>query len=280
MFSENNQKIKVFLAKVSIEMQSLRQTLYSILHYAGMQILECESTDIENVLKNADCSIHIIGRNFYPDAEKELNIARNFNLINTKFKIFLWQPLERKKVILESAQEDFINNLRNNIFRNMIFTNHESPVMFTEDIRSIMHSEKLINYNVKPTEIFFIHNELDEDAVKNIIDLLDDIASLQLLNIILSSNTDYSELVAQQIGKSGLTVIFFKRSSKWALPFTQQIWKKIGGASSGATILLIGDGNHEQNMKISFAAPNVTFMAIAEELIPLEIKVQFDKLNS
>jgi len=280
MNSNDNQKIRVFLAKVSLEMQSLRQTLFSILHYAGMQILECEHNDIEKVLEKSDCSIHIIGRNYFPEAEQQLNIARNYNSKNSLFKIFLWQPLERKNIVLENKQEEFINNLRNNIFRNMIFTNHESPVMFTEDIRSIMHSEKLINYNVKPTEIFFIHNELDEDAVKNIIDLLDDIASLQLLNIILSSNTDYSELVAQQIGKSGLTVIFFKRSSKWALPFTQQIWKKIGGASSGATILLIGDGNHEQNMKISFAAPNVTFMAIAEELIPLEIKVQYDKLNS
>jgi len=281
MLFENNQtKIKVFLAQTSVEMDSIKKILLMILESAGMQIISSNSNDnISKILDESDCSIHILGNNYNQNIEEQLTEVRKHYSRNNKFKIFIWQPIEQYISKFDLKQEEFINNVRNNIFRNMIFSNHESPVMFIEDIRSIMHAEKQIAYNIKETEIFFIHNEIDEDSVKGITELLEDIASLQTINIILNSQVDYSELVAQQIKKSELTVIYFKRSVNWALPFTQQIWKKIGGASSGSNILLIGDSGHEQNTKINFEAPNVTFLAISEDLIPLEIKVHYDKIS-
>ncbi len=279
MFVTENQNITVFLADTSDELRPIRQMLSAILQYAGMKIVENTGNNVRDILKKTDCSIHIIGSSYLESAEQQLAIAREYNLENTNYKIFIWQPIDKKTVINDKRQEKFVNNIRNNLFRNMIYANHASPVMFTEDIRAIMHSEKQTKYDIKATEIFFIHNELDEDAVKNIVQLLDDVASLQLLNIILSANTDYSELASQQIAKSGLTVIYFKRSHKWAIPFAQQIWKKIGGASANANILLIADGGHEQNQSINFSAPNVTFLAVPDELIPLEIKVHYDKIS-
>lgn len=281
MFLENNQSIiKVFLADTSVEMQKVRQILYAILKSAGMQIVEAnENQKGQSLLEKVDCSIHIIGNNYSQIIEEQLNLSREFNSKNERFKIFIWKPTDNNYILKDKQQEEFINSIRNNIFRNMIYTNHESPVMFTEDIRSIMHSEKQLNYNAKEIEVFFIHNEIDEDSVKNIVEMLNDVVSLQVISIVLNSNTDYSELISQQIAKSQLTVIFFKRSVNWALPFTQQIWKKIGGASSGSNILLVGDASHEQNTKINFQAPNVSFLAISSELIPLEIKVQLDKLT-
>ncbi len=206
-------------------------------------------------------------------------MAKEYILQQEHFKIFIWQPASIANRINSAEQESFVNNLRNGISMNMIYANHESPVLLVEDIRSIMQYENKHNYNLKQTDVFFIYNEIDEDAVKNITDLLGDIVSMQLLSIILNSEKDYSEYVSQQIDKASLTVIFFKRTTKWALPFVQQVWKKIGGASSDSKIVLIGDANHQQNNDLTFTIPNIEFLKIAEELVPLEVKVQYDKLT-
>jgi hypothetical protein len=160
----------------------------------------------------------------------------------------------------------------------MVFSVHDSPVIFAEDVRNIMNTEAKVTYATKDTDIYFISNEIDEDAAAGILDLLNDIARTEKMNIIQNSEIDYSELASQQINRAKLTVIFFKRTADWALPFAQQIWKKIGGASSSANILLIGDGNHEINQNKIFDVPRVTSLIISEELIPLEIKAQYDKL--
>jgi hypothetical protein len=281
MIFENNQnKIKVFFAEVSIEMKKVKQILISIMESAGMIVFDYKRDEnIENVFEKSDCSIHIIGNIYFSDTDIQLQLAREYSQKSENFKIFIWQPIDRLNISIDERQEKLINKVRNNIFRNMVYAKHESPVMLVEDIRSMMFSEINLNYNVKKTDIFLIYNEIDEDSITNISDLLDDIGSLQLMNIVLNSNIDYSELAAQQIDNAKLSIVFFKRSAKWALPFTQQIWKKIGGASSKSKILLLGDSSHEQNTTINFKAPNVDFLAVAEELIPLEIKVQYDKVT-
>jgi hypothetical protein len=135
-----------------------------------------------------------------------------------------------------------------------------------------------VEFNINPTDVFVVHNELDEDAAAEIIDMLSDIIPVEKMNIIQDSDHDYSEYCAQQIGKSKLAVIYFKESGDWALPFVQQIWKKIGGASSHTPILLIGDEDPDTNMNKKFKAPKVVSLIVSGELIPLEIKVQYDKI--
>ncbi|MCE9539401.1 MAG: hypothetical protein K8R85_09305, partial [Bacteroidetes bacterium] len=95
---------------------------------------------------------------------------------------------------------------------------------------------------------------------------------------IQDSDTDYSDLCKQQISKSKLAVIYFKESADWALPFAQQVWKKIGGATSHTPILLIGDIDPHTNTNKKFNAPKVISLIVAGELIPLEIKIQYDKV--
>jgi hypothetical protein len=89
---------------------------------------------------------------------------------------------------------------------------------------------------------------------------------------------DYSERTSQQMLKSKLAVVYFKESADWAIPFAQQIWKKIGGASASTPILVIGDEDPDTNREKKFSAPRVVSMIVSGELIPLEIKVQYDKV--
>jgi len=281
MFQQNKKnKLNIFLADTSEDISELKQMIAFILESAGMNILyPTEKLSAKETLLKANCSLHIVGNTYSTSSEQQLNLAKEHILHQENFKIFIWQPASIANRINSEEQENFVNNLRNGISMNMIYANHESPVLLVEDIRSIMQYENKHNYNLKQTDVFFIYNEIDEDAVKNITDLLGDIVSMQLLSIVLNSEKDYSEYISQQIDKASLTVIFFKRTTKWALPFVQQVWKKIGGASSESKIVLIGDSNHQQNNDLTFTIPNIEFLKIAEELVPLEVKVQYDKLT-
>jgi hypothetical protein len=133
-------------------------------------------------------------------------------------------------------------------------------------------------FKLNPTDIFFICNQLDEKEASEIADLLSDIIPVERLSIVQDSELDYSSLCQQQIGKSKLAVVYFKESADWAIPFVQQVWKKIGGASSHVPILLIGDEEPDSNTTKVFKAPKVLSLVVAGELIPLEIKIEFDRI--
>ncbi len=135
-----------------------------------------------------------------------------------------------------------------------------------------------MKFDVNPTDIFLIYNQLDEAEADAVTDLLADVVPLEKLNIIQDSGIDYAEYCRQQLEQSKLAVVYFKESADWALPFTKQIWQNSGGASSTTPILLIGDEEPETNANKMLKAPKVVSLIIAGELIPLEIKVQYDRI--
>ena len=137
--------------------------------------------------------------------------------------------------------------------------------------------EKLV-VEINDTEIFLIGNQLDDEDTKEITDLLNDVVLVESLIISQDRNDDYGELVVQQIKKSKLAVVYFNEATDWALPFIQQIWKMIGGASSDTPILLIGDDAKEANRDKQFNAPKAISKIVAKDLIALEIKATYDKV--
>ena len=207
------------------------------------------------------------------------NAQEKINLNNTDFKVFIWHPLSVSKNNSEEEQDEFIRQIRQSIHHNMIYSNRNFAVSFVEDIRSVMYSSKPKEIKTNNTDLFFIYNQLDEESAKGIASLIGDVAYTKALEIILSEDIDYSELIVQQAKKTKLIVIYYKNTSDWAKPFVKQVWKEIGGASSKALILFIGDANVKENDDVEFDAPNVTSIKAAEEILPIEIKVQFDALT-
>jgi len=297
VFDFYTKKIKVFVADVSDDVLEMQDRLIKVLGRAGIEVLcpiksnDKNSEELKEknkkLLYQADCSVHIIG-NMRPTknlssenlnlVEQQLNEAQNRNHSEWRdFKIFIWHPAS----IFNDYQEhdDFISAIRQGIMHNMIYSNRNSVVSFVEDIRSVMYGGRPEQFDVENVDIFFIYNALDQEEALEIISFLDDVVILKKLEIILSADIDYSELVAQQIKKSKMVVVYYKNTSSWALPFVQQIWKKVGGASSSIPILFIGDANVLQNESVEFEADMVISKLVAQEIIPIEIKVQFDNLT-
>ena len=266
-----------------------RSELKSILERAGMKVLSGGdansgnfSEDSKVLLDSADCSLHILDP--HVSQESSISIAKNqFNQAKKEaelrpgFKIFIWQTGTITEQVSKSKQAEFINEIRNSVSSNMYYTDVPSMIQLVDDVRSLLESKQKIQYNTKAADVFLIFNQLDENEAAEITDMLSDIVPVERLCIIQDSDEDYSELCAQQIGSSKIAVVYFKFSSVWALPFTQQIWKKIGGASSHTPILLIGDEVPDVNKNIKINAPKIICLVVAGELIPLEIKVQYDK---
>jgi len=298
LFDFYTKKIKVFVSEVSDDVLHLKGLLEKVLERAGMEVLRMEITEIENedqiinqtnrLINFADCSVHLLGRsqiniklereNAYLQDFQFVSAQKKSDLKGANYKVFIWHPEFISKKEIQEEQDEFIRSVRQRIHHNMIFSNRDSAITFVEDIRAVMFSGKTNQYDIQNADLFFIYNELDDDSANEIIDMVADVIEVRKIEISLSDNVDYSELVVQQIKKSKLVVIYYKRTSDWALPFVQQVWKKTGGASSNAPILFIGDSNIEENQQINFEAPKVISQVVAQELIPIEIKVQFDNI--
>ena len=282
---------KIVLTANFDESISHREYLLSIMQRAGMDLIDCQNnslSEIGNTIQQADCSVHILSRDFGKtiEGDNSMSFAKHqFNEARKKlqanpdtFKMFIWYPPDVLAADKEPLQEEFINEIRNSITKNMVFTTIASPIQLVDDIRSMISSEEKATFDIKDAEVFLVFNQLDETEADEIIDMLSDIVDVSKLNIIQDSDLDYSEYCSQQISKSKLAVVYFKETSDWALPFTQQVWKKVGGASSHTPILLIGDEDPEENMNKKFTAPKIISLIISGDLIPLEIKVQYDKV--
>ena len=173
---------------------------------------------------------------------------------------------------MKPAQQDFVKYIRNNITRNMMFSNSAGPMQLVDDIRVIMMKEDAAVYDSKDTDIFFIFNQQDEADAKIITDKLSLEYPVELMNIMPDSEDQYRDISSQQIPKSKLAVVYFKYAADWALPFIKQIWKQVGGASSPTPLFLVGEDDPQTNLARNFKAPKVVSVIVPKEVIPEEVK--------
>jgi hypothetical protein len=286
-------RIKVFLEWAGEDGMNRRNTLMNILERADMEVVtkdDLPAADLDSkttsLLGECDCSVHILSERYerldsspLSISEVQFDSALSRLQSDPNFKMFIWYPPEVINASKEQEQEAFISKVKNAISLNMVFTAVDSPIQFVDDIRSMTEVEEQETFDIDEADVFVIFNELDLDVAEEVVDMLSDIVDVTKLNIVLDSDTDYSEYAAQQMDKSKLAVVYFKDTADWALPFAQQIWKKTGGASSHTPILLIGDRDPDTNLGKEFEAPKVISLIVAGDLIPLEIKVQYDKLT-
>lgn len=282
----------IYLSFTSPEIENKRSDLFNTFLKAGFQIYPSDTQysdsffpHISDEISKAYCSVHILGMEYgelitdgtVSVAQYQYAQALNRLSNDPTYKIFVWFPYAIKDVTNEK-QLAFISDIRNNIGEGIVFNNTSSPIQLVDDLRLNMKKKEKHQFEINATDVFLVYNQLDDNDANEIVDMLSDIIPVEKLNIVQNSEIDYSEFCAQQIGKSKLAVVYFKESADWALPFAQQIWKKIGGASSHTPILLIGDEDPLTNANKKFKAPKVVSLIVSGELIPLEIKVQFDKI--
>ena len=283
----------IFLGYAEKDIEENRTELFHVFLKAGLQAFpsniqynEDFFSYISNDIEKAECAVLCLG-NKYGDNIPGFDISvmhyqyeecRKKCLKDPALRLIVWHPSFFESFDYEKKQADLLSAIRNDISSNISLITVNYPIQLVSDLRLSFKEQKTEVFDIKATDVFLIYNQLVDYEAAEIIDLLRDIVPVEKLNIIQDSDVDYSELCSQQISASKLAVVYFKESAEWALPFTQQIWKKIGGSSSGTSILLIGDEDPDTNKNKKFKAPKVVSLIVAGELIPLEIKVQYDKV--
>jgi class 3 adenylate cyclase len=293
----DRQRPNIYLAWTSNDLKERREEMAIILQKAGFNVLpsvDCPADDetfkertVEE-MKKCVCSLHMLsgefGRRFEADDEVSfpqfqfLEAKRRIDTAGVDFNVFIWHTAEGSTSI-KPSQQNFIRYIRNNITRNMMFSNSHGPMQLVDDMRVVMMKQDAKVYNSKDTEIYFIFNQQDEQEAKIIVDELSQELPVETLNILPDGEDSYREMSSQQIPRSKLAVVYFKYAADWALPFIKQIWKQVGGASSPTPMFLVGEDNPQSNLARNFRAPRVTSSIVPKETIPTEVKKEYSKLN-
>lgn len=286
----DRQRPNLFLAWTSSDLKEHREEMAIILQKAGFNVLpstDCPADDemfkrrVAEDLAKCSCSLHMLsgefGRRFESDDEVSfpqyqfLEAKKSLDSPDADFNAFVWLYPAAEQAV-KPAQQNFIKYIRNNITRNMMFSNSPGPMQLVDDIRVVMMKQDAAVYDSKDTDIFFIFNQQDELDAKYITDKLSLEYPVEIMNILPDGEDQYREISTQQIPKSKLAVVYFKYAADWALPFIKQIWKQVGGASSPTPLFLIGEDDPKSNMARNFKAPKVVSNIVPKEEIPAEVK--------
>jgi hypothetical protein len=293
----NRQRPNIFLAWTSGDLKESREEMAIILQKAGFNVLpsvDCPADD-ETFKKRAAeeidkcvCSLHMLsgefGRRFETDEDTSfpqyqfMEAKKKIDATGSGFNVFVWLAPETNRFV-KPAQQEFIKYIRNNITRNMMFSNSQGPMQLVDDMRVVIMKEDIKVYDSKDTDIFFIFNQQDEQEARNIIDELSMEIPIETMNILPDGEESYREISSQQIPKSKLAVVYFKYAADWALPFIKQIWKQVGGASSPTPMFLIGEDKPQSNLARNFKAPRVISSIVPKETISAEVKKVYTQLN-
>ncbi len=286
----DRQRPNIFLAWTSGDLKESREEMAIILQKAGFNVLpaiDCPADDETFKRKTAEelekcvCSLHMIsgefGRRFESDDEisfpqyQFLQAKQKVEQPGSDFNVFIWLSPENTANV-KPAQQQFIKYIRNNITRNMMFSNSLGPMALVDDMRIVIMKQDAKAYDSKDTDIFFIFNQQDEFDAQLIIDQLSMEYPVETMNILPEGEDAYRDISSQQIPKSKLAVVYFKYAADWALPFIKQIWKQVGGASSTTPMFLVGEDDPRSNLARNFRAPKVISSIIPKEAIPSEVK--------
>ena len=293
----DRQRPNIYLAWTSNDLKESREEMAIILQKAGFNVLpsvDCPASDetfkerTAEELKKCVCSLHMLsgefGRRFEADEDSSfpqyqfLEAKKKIEAPGTDFNVFVWQ-LQENTELIKPSQQNFIKHIRNNITKNMMFSNSHGPMQLVDDMRVVMMKQDVAVYDSKDTDIFFIFNQQDEQEAKIIIDELSLEYPVETMNILPDGEDSYREMSSQQIPKSKLAVVYFKYAADWALPFIKQIWKQVGGASSPTPMFLVGEDNPQSNLARNFKAPRVISSIVPKETIPDEVKKVFVNIN-
>ncbi|MES1215763.1 MAG: adenylate/guanylate cyclase domain-containing protein, partial [Bacteroidota bacterium] len=286
----DRQRPNIYLAWTSGDLKESREEMAITLNKAGFNVLpsiDCPADDsdfkrkVDEEMQKCVCSLHMLsgefGRRFETDDEVSfpqyqfMEAKRRIGPAGSDFNVFVWLDPENSRTI-KPVQQNFIKYIRNNITRNMMFSNSMGPMQLVDDIRVVMMKQDTQVYDSIDTDIFFIFNQQDEQDAQLIVDNLSLEYPVETMNILPDGEDSYREMSTQQIPKSKLAVVYFKYAADWALPFIKQIWKQVGGASSPTPMFLVGEDDPRTNLARNFKAPRVISTILPKETIPAEVK--------
>lgn len=242
--------------------------LQKVFERAG--IINAEFTNDNNAISN-DQSVLIISelgdRNFYED---QLNQMTKGLDEGTLLNGFIWNPKAKENA------EGFESLISSHLSRNISYSRESFVIRFVEDVIKTLETRTDENIKNNGTHMSVFYSVLDNQVGEDVTGMLSDIFKVNKIPVDISDESSTIDSLSKLALEANLCVVVYDQQKEWSELFTQEIWKKIGGVSSGVPILLIGSDTNE---KSTVSIPNVTIAEAGKDLLALEIKIQYDSLT-
>ena len=251
------------------EDQEKIETLQTVFKRAGI-IDQNFKNDSDTIGK--DQSILVITEN--GDLKKYNTYLKKMNAGLEKGSLsngFVWYPKNETK-----SKEGLESLISSHLSRNILYSRESFIIRFVEDVIKNLETKTVETIKGDEKNMSIFYNVLDNNVGEEVSEMLSDIFKINKVPVDISDEKSNINNLSTLALEAKLAVVVFDQQKEWAELFTQEIWKKIGGVSSGIPILLIGTNSNDPS-KISI--PNVTLAEAGKELLSLEIKIQYDSLT-
>ena len=184
---------------------------------------------------------------------------------------FIWNPKSKQK-----TTEGFESLISSHLSRNISYSREAFVIRFVEDVIKTLETRTEENVKNNGTHMSVFYSVLDNQVGEDVTGMLSDIFTVNKIPVDISDESSTIDSLSKLALEANLCVVIFDQQKEWSELFTQEIWKKIGGVSSGVPILLIGSDSNEMS---TLSVPNVTVAEAGRDLLALEIKIQYDSLT-
>lgn len=269
----------VYLSPLPEANRAFEKKIVKIINRAGMSVIEPNSNNVPvlDLIKDADIILGIITPELLEQEAvlNRMNILNEYEDILSKKAVIVWCPKDVIKIIKEKEDYDTLDRIKK-LIANQHFISYSSPIKLVDDLRNFK-LKKNVHSSGKQFDITFIGNENDRTRAEESLLLINDIFRINPLYINYSEGLDYEAICSISILNSELCVVFSKNATEWAVHFSQQIWKLIGGASSKIPILVVFDKKTVSETEVLLDVPNVYTLFTEDALVGLEIKMFYEK---
>ena len=276
---------KIFLSRLPESNMYLRKKMVGIINRAGMDVVN-PTDDFSDekrceLIQSSDIILSVITSEILDNKNKNIfqgieSLNEHADLISQKLTI-VWCSKELIEVLKGKGEFKVIENLKR-LISNQHFISYSSLIKLVDDLRR-MKLNKEEKKSEKLHDITFICNENDKKKAGDIQLIIDNILKINPIYIDYSNEMNYASICSESILNSTLCVVYSKNSTEWAVNFSQQVWKIIGGVSSNVPILTIFDKEFTSPEQVSLEVPNIYKMFTEDTLAGLEIKMFFEKIT-
>ncbi|MEI6488549.1 MAG: hypothetical protein WCP52_06285 [Bacteroidota bacterium] len=274
----------IYLSRLPQSNNLLFKRIVKIINRAGMQVLNHDEDyspeKTTKLIESADIILSVITSEILDAANKNLYVeikSLNNNDIISKKSVIVWCSKDILEVLKKKGEYKIIEGIKK-LVANQHFISYSSLIKLVDDLRRIKLKVEEKG-NIKKYDITFISNENDKLKSEETQLLISDILKINPLYIDFSKQENYATVCSDSIINSSLCVVFCENSTEWAINFSLQIWKLIGGASSQVPILVIFNKETISPKEVKLEVPNIYKLFTEDTLAGLEIKMFYEKLK-
>lgn len=221
-------------------------------------------------LMNSDSQETVLFSLNEKDLKTNLLSIDQLQKLSEQNKVYIWGD-SRMNSEYSSEMDRMVNTVLND---NIHYIKTHSLIRLVEDVRLLEESDATKKIKQDRSDVLLIYNSYDKSNMEMVSQLLREVLKMKELCYDQDGKFDFHSELENSLPFCDMIVLVYFNESSWAGQFLPELWKLSGGGSSERPILVVSD---KESADIRKDLLNVKLVNAPLPMIPLEIKMQFDK---